>query len=66
MPVFTLGIYFTYSIEAISVYVTEGDGRSLFNFLTRLCGVIGGIWVTTGLVYQIFDIFRSFFQTRKQ
>ncbi|KAI8050959.1 hypothetical protein BDF22DRAFT_694173 [Syncephalis plumigaleata] len=47
------GVYFKYTIEPISVHVTEGDNRSLFNFLTRLCGVIGGIWVTIGLIYAI-------------
>ncbi|RKP26532.1 endoplasmic reticulum vesicle transporter-domain-containing protein, partial [Syncephalis pseudoplumigaleata] len=51
------GVYFKYTIEPISVRVTEGDNRSLFNFLTRLCGVIGGIWVTTGLIYAIINSF---------
>ncbi|KAI9593628.1 endoplasmic reticulum vesicle transporter-domain-containing protein [Syncephalis fuscata] len=49
------GVYFKYTLEPISVHVTEGDDRSLFNFLTRLCGVIGGIWVTTGLIYAVVN-----------
>ncbi|CAG8488225.1 10170_t:CDS:2 [Ambispora leptoticha] len=50
------GIFFRYEIEPISVRITE-TYTSFSRFLVRLCGIVGGIWVTTGFVFRIVDGF---------
>ena len=41
------GIFIKYSIEPISVRITARK-RGLVEFITRFCGIIGGIYVTFG------------------
>ncbi|RKP13331.1 endoplasmic reticulum vesicle transporter-domain-containing protein, partial [Piptocephalis cylindrospora] len=45
------GIFFSYTIEPITIRVSE-DSVPLFMFLLRSCSIIGGIWVTAGLLYR--------------
>ncbi|CAG8587672.1 8758_t:CDS:1, partial [Ambispora gerdemannii] len=47
-------IFFKYDIEPISVRITE-KYTSFSQFLVRLCGIVGGIWVTAGFVFRIAD-----------
>jgi hypothetical protein len=46
------GIFMTYEIEPILVQITESRG-GFMHFLTRMCGVVGGIYVTVGLLNNI-------------
>lgn len=43
------GIYFKYDIDAICVKVIN-DNVPLWKFLVRLCGIIGGIYATSGII----------------
>ncbi|CAG8722965.1 36968_t:CDS:2 [Gigaspora margarita] len=45
------GIFFKYDIEPISVRITERS-TTFSKFLTRLCGLVGGVWVTAGFVFK--------------
>lgn len=51
-PISVPGIFIKYFIEPISVQVKEED-RDVVAFLVRLVGIIGGVWVTLGLVYRV-------------
>ncbi|RUP48318.1 hypothetical protein BC936DRAFT_144715 [Jimgerdemannia flammicorona] len=45
------GLFFKYEIEAISVRITEH--RQTFRyFIVRLCGILGGAFVTVGFAYR--------------
>jgi len=46
------GIFFRYFIEPISVRITEVR-KDLLTFLVRICGIVGGVWVTSGLAYRL-------------
>jgi hypothetical protein len=48
------GIFFKYDIEPISVRIAE-NGTSFITFLVRLCGLVGGIWVTAGFAFKIIN-----------
>ncbi|KAJ1961563.1 hypothetical protein H4R35_007434 [Dimargaris xerosporica] len=48
------GVFFQYSIEPISVRVTE-ERQSLFAALTRVCAAVGGVFVCVGLVQRLLD-----------
>ncbi|PVU86315.1 hypothetical protein BB560_006763 [Smittium megazygosporum] len=52
------GILFNYDIEPIRVEVTEVR-IPFMKFLVRLCSMIGGIFVTTGLMLRIVDVLFS-------
>ena len=43
-----LGVYFKYDFSPLIVRVTE-KGRPFWQFLVRLCGIIGGIFATSGI-----------------
>ncbi|CAG8570816.1 10996_t:CDS:2 [Cetraspora pellucida] len=45
------GIFFKYDMEPISVRITE-KSTTFTKFLTRLCGLVGGVWVTAGFVLR--------------
>lgn len=45
------GIYFKYDIEALAVHVIE-EHRPFGQFFIRLCGIVGGIFATTGMLHQ--------------
>eukprot|EP00795_Rhopilema_esculentum_P011453 gene11453-21658_t len=45
------GIYFKYDLSSIMVSVTE-EGRPFWQFLVRLCGIIGGIFATSGMLHS--------------
>jgi len=46
------GIMFHYSLEPISVKIKEFQ-QSYLHTLTRVCGLIGGVFVTAGLAHRI-------------
>ncbi|RWS15950.1 endoplasmic reticulum-Golgi intermediate compartment protein 2-like protein [Dinothrombium tinctorium] len=46
------GIYFKYDIDAIGVRVVE-EYMPFWKFLVRLCGIVGGIYATSGLINTI-------------
>jgi hypothetical protein len=46
------GIFFNYDIEPLMVKITEKK-QSVVTFLVRLCGIIGGIYVSSGLLHRI-------------
>jgi hypothetical protein len=46
------GIYFKYDFEAVSVGVRE-QRRSFAQFLIRMCGIVGGIFVTSGILHNL-------------
>ena len=45
------GIFFKYDLNAISITVNEERG-SLNQFLIRLCGIIGGVFATSGMLHS--------------
>ncbi|XP_065649743.1 endoplasmic reticulum-Golgi intermediate compartment protein 2 [Hydra vulgaris] len=45
------GIFFKYDFNAISVSVNE-ERRSFNEFLIRLCGIIGGVFATSGMLHS--------------
>jgi len=45
------GIYVKFDLEPLCVHVKEVR-RSLTDFLVRLCGIVGGIFATTGMLHQ--------------
>ncbi|CAG8573071.1 17061_t:CDS:2 [Acaulospora colombiana] len=52
-------IFFKYDIEPISVKITE-KRQGFTSFMTRLCGLVGGIWVTIGFIVKISNGIWSF------
>ncbi|RUS17752.1 hypothetical protein BC937DRAFT_89543 [Endogone sp. FLAS-F59071] len=51
MPNPFAGLFFKYEIEPISVRITE-QRQTFTHFLVRLCGIIGGAFVTVGFAYR--------------
>ncbi|KAI8349421.1 endoplasmic reticulum vesicle transporter-domain-containing protein [Blakeslea trispora] len=47
------GLFFKYDIEPISVQISESRHQSFFQFMVRLCGIIGGFAVTAGTCYRL-------------
>jgi len=45
------GVFFRYEINPLMIKMVEAD-KSLSHFLTRLCAVVGGMWVVLGLLYS--------------
>ncbi|XP_063301410.1 endoplasmic reticulum-Golgi intermediate compartment protein 2 [Pelobates fuscus] len=50
------GIFMKYDISSLMVTVTE-DHIPLWKFLVRLCGIIGGIFTTTGMIHGLAEFF---------
>lgn len=48
------GIMFHYSIEPLFVNIRESQ-QPILHTLTRLCGLVGGLFVTAGLAHRILD-----------
>ncbi|TPX50431.1 hypothetical protein SeLEV6574_g00904 [Synchytrium endobioticum] len=46
----TPGIFIRYEIEALSVRITETRSSSFLHFVTRMCGIVGGVFVTAGML----------------
>jgi len=46
------GVFFKYDFSPILVRL-HGKTKSFSHFLTRLCAVIGGIWVSIGIVFNM-------------
>jgi len=53
------GIFIKYDLEPISLRVTEKRSASFLHFLVRLCGIIGGIFVSVGLVHSLITMLMS-------
>jgi len=51
-PIEVPGVFFKYFIEPISVRITQIE-KDLTTFLVRICGIVGGVWVTSGLTYRL-------------
>lgn len=45
------GIFFKYDLTAMSVEIVE-KRRSFWQFIVRLCGVVGGIFATSGMLHS--------------
>jgi len=54
------GIMFHYSLEPISVKIKEFQ-QSYLHTLTRVCGLIGGVFVTAGISFVSFFVFLNLF-----
>lgn len=48
----TAGIFFKYDLTAMSVEIEE-KRRSFLQFLVRLCGIVGGIFATSGMIHAL-------------
>ena len=46
------GIFFKYDLTAMSVEIVE-QRRSFVRFLVRLCGIVGGIFATSGMLHAL-------------
>ena len=46
------GIFFKYDMNALSVEIVE-QRRSFGQFLVRLCGIVGGIFATSGMIHAL-------------
>ncbi|KXS12378.1 DUF1692-domain-containing protein, partial [Gonapodya prolifera JEL478] len=47
------GIFIRYDMEPISLHVTTARSSSFSHFLVRLCGILGGVFVTVGMAYRV-------------
>nr|XP_020469783.1 endoplasmic reticulum-Golgi intermediate compartment protein 2-like [Monopterus albus] len=59
------GIFMKYDINSLMVKVTE-QHMPLWQFLVRLCGIIGGIFSTTGMLHAIVGFLVDVFCCRFQ
>lgn len=59
----TPGIFFKYDVSALRVNVNERH-ESLLGFLTRLCGIIGGVMTCSGLLSSMVSLAVSCFTCR--
>lgn len=59
----TPGIFFKYDTSALKVEVLEHH-ESVIAFLTRLCGVIGGVFTCSGMINRIISLFVNCFTCR--
>ena len=46
------GIFFKFDMNALSVEIVE-QRRSFWQFLIRLCGIVGGIFATSGMLHTL-------------
>jgi len=52
-PAFQLpGVYFRYDINPLMIHIHRKN-HSFANFITRLCAIIGGLYVVFGIVYSL-------------
>ncbi|XP_065897267.1 endoplasmic reticulum-Golgi intermediate compartment protein 2-like [Dysidea avara] len=60
------GIFFKYDLSAVSVKIVE-ERRPFWQFLVRLCGIVGGVFATSGMIHllvgAVFDLFGKKNQT---
>jgi len=52
------GVFFKYDISPIMIHM-KYDQYSFAQFITRLCAIVGGVWVVIGLVYSAIHKFVS-------
>ena len=50
------GIVIKYTLEPISIKVST-HRKSMVEFITRVVGIVGGIWTTVGIIYRLFNKF---------
>jgi len=48
------GVFFKYDISEVKIFIKE-ESQSFSRFITRLCAVIGGVWVVIGLIYSLIN-----------
>lgn len=46
------GIYFKYDVAGLKIHVTE-QHKPYWQFLVRLCGIVGGIFATSGMLHSL-------------
>jgi hypothetical protein len=50
------GIFVKYDLSSLRVHIRE-DHQPLWQFLVRLCGIVGGIFATSGVLNQVVGAF---------
>lgn len=46
------GVYFKYEINPLMIHIHDKE-TSFANFLTRICAIVGGLYVVFGIVYKL-------------
>jgi len=59
------GIFIKFDFEPLLVNIVEVK-KSFFHFLVRLCGIVGGIYVSFGRIYRILFAIYNFFVPNKK
>ena len=57
------GIFFKYDMSAISVKIHE-ERQPFWQFLIRLCGIIGGVFATSGMLHLLIGTVFDFFSKK--
>jgi hypothetical protein len=52
------GIFFKYAIEPLSVRITQFR-VGFTQFITRTCGIVGGVFVTAGVAFRLLNFLQS-------
>ncbi|KAJ3317844.1 hypothetical protein HDU93_004037, partial [Gonapodya sp. JEL0774] len=55
----TPGIFIRFDLEPVSLYITDKRSATFQHFLVRLCGILGGVFVTVGMAYRVVNRFGS-------
>ncbi|PRP85214.1 hypothetical protein PROFUN_06984 [Planoprotostelium fungivorum] len=50
------GIFVHYDFSPLKIQI-EGKSETLLQFLTRLCAIVGGVWVVVGMTYKFTTTF---------
>ncbi|CAL1267184.1 unnamed protein product [Larinioides sclopetarius] len=59
------GIYFKYDMSFVKVKVTV-EKHSTWRFLVRLCGIIGGVFATSGIINGLVKLLIDFINKRRK
>lgn len=57
------GIFFKYDLSAISVKIHE-ERQPFWQFLIRLCGIVGGVFATSGMLHLLIGAIFGFFNKK--
>lgn len=52
------GIFLKYDIEPLLLRITQYR-LGIVQFITRTCGVIGGVFVTTGMIFRFVNFVKN-------
>jgi hypothetical protein len=58
------GIFFKYDISPMMVKITVAR-RPFWKFIVRLCGIIGGIFATSGMIHTFIGLVSEYVRSRK-